>query len=109
MDISVNKPAKDFLKRQFEEWYSLQISKQLTDEDNVETVEMQPIKLNLPALKEKGAKWLVDMFDYIAIIMIALSTASLFELSSVDQCRGECMICQLLGNSNLGWQRVVFP
>ena len=67
MDISVNKPAKDFLKRQFEEWYSLQISKQLTDEDNVETVELQPIKLNLPVLKEKGAKWLVDMFDYIAI------------------------------------------
>ena len=66
MDISINKPAKDFLKHQFEEWYSLQISTQLTDEDNVETVELQPINLSLPVLKEKGAKWLVEMFDYIA-------------------------------------------
>ena len=30
-DISVNKPAKDFLKRSFEDWYSQKVSEQLTD------------------------------------------------------------------------------
>ena len=29
MDLSVNKPAKDFLKRRFEEWYSGEVMKQL--------------------------------------------------------------------------------
>jgi hypothetical protein len=33
MDISVNKPAKSFLKGRFDEWYSNEISKQLQDED----------------------------------------------------------------------------
>jgi hypothetical protein len=40
----------------------LQISKQLTDEDNVETAELQATDLSLPFQKGKGAKWLVDMF-----------------------------------------------
>ena len=29
IDLSVNKPAKDFLKRRFEDWYSEQLTKQL--------------------------------------------------------------------------------
>lgn len=33
MDISVNKPAKDFLKRQFDQWYSEQVLAQLEGED----------------------------------------------------------------------------
>ena len=33
MDISVNTPAKDFLKRKFQEWYSNQVMEQLEGQD----------------------------------------------------------------------------
>ena len=70
MDISVNKPAKDFLKRQ---WYFEQVVAQLEGEDtsDLESIELEPINfglpanLGLPALKEIGAKWLVEMEVYI--------------------------------------------
>ena len=68
MDIAVNKPAKDYLKRQFAQWYSDKVQKQLEGQDitDLETLELQPIDLSLPALKEIGAKWLVDRANYIS-------------------------------------------
>ena len=65
MDISVNKPAKHFLKEKFHHWYSEEITKQLEGKD-IDTVEIQPIDLSLQVLKEVGAKWLVEMADYIS-------------------------------------------
>ena len=65
MDLSVNEPAKDFLRQQFQEWYANQVLQQLHGRD-VDSIELQPINLGLPLLKEVGAKWLVDMFEYIA-------------------------------------------
>ena len=68
VDISVNKPAKEFLKRKFEQWYSEEVMDQLEgrDIDDFEVVELQPINLGMPILKEIGAKWLVEMADYIS-------------------------------------------
>ena len=68
MDTSVNKPAKDFLKRQFEMWYSEQVVKQLEgkDTDDLEGLELQPIDLSMSVVKEVGAKWLEDMADYLS-------------------------------------------
>lgn len=60
MDISVNKPAKDLLKRKFEDWYSGEIMKQLEGSD-IESGELQPIILGMPVLKELEAKWMVEM------------------------------------------------
>ena len=60
---SVNKPAKDFLKRRFEVWYTKELSKQLHGND-IDTVELQPVNIRLAALKELGAKWLVQMAEY---------------------------------------------
>ena len=67
MDISVNKPAKDFLKHQFNEWYSAQVIKQLEahDLDDLEAVDLEPINLSLAALKEISGKWFVDMANYL--------------------------------------------
>ena len=65
MDISVNKPAKDFLKRKFEAWYSDEVIKQFCGKD-IDSVELQPIKLCLAELKVLGAKWLVEMAEYIS-------------------------------------------
>ena len=65
MDLSVNKPAKDFLRREFEQWYAEKVMSQLQGED-IEMVELPEINLGLPVLKEVGAKWLVKMAEYIA-------------------------------------------
>lgn len=65
MDVSVNKPAKDILKRRFEEWYSEQIIKQLEGRD-IESMELQPISMGLPMMKELGAKWLVEMAEHFS-------------------------------------------
>ena len=63
MDFSVNKPAKDFLKRCFEDWYAEQVTSQL-DGREMESTNLEPVNLGLPVLKELGAKWLVQMAEY---------------------------------------------
>ena len=65
MDLSVNKPAKSFLKRCFEQWYLDEIIKQFNGKD-IESTELESIGLNLTTLKELMAKWLVEMADYFA-------------------------------------------
>ena len=64
LDISVNKPAKQFLKKKFDEWYTDQIMQQIHGQD-VE-VELQPVDLSLPALRDLGGQWLVEMSEYIS-------------------------------------------
>ena len=59
----MNKPAKYFLKRRFQDWYAKELAKQLEGTDIVSTV-LQPIRLSLTVLKELGAKWLLEMADY---------------------------------------------
>ena len=68
MDISVNKPAKEYLKRKFEQWYAEQVMQQLDGReiDDLEEAELEPIELGMPLLKEVGAKWLVEMAEYIS-------------------------------------------
>lgn len=68
MDISVNKPAKEYLRREFEKWYSEEVMKQLEGKDleNLEEAELEPINMGMPILKEIGAKWLVGMAEYIS-------------------------------------------
>ena len=65
MDILVNKLAKDFLRRRFEDWYSQQITKQLQG-SKIESVDLQPINLGLSVLKELEARWMVEMAEYFA-------------------------------------------
>ena len=67
MDISVNKPAKDFIKRQFNQWYTDQVMKQLEErDDDLQEAEIQPIEMGMPLMKEISAKWLVDMAQYLS-------------------------------------------
>ena len=57
-DIPVNKPAKEFIKRQFEQWYSDEVIKQLDwkEMDDLETAEIQPVDLSMQVVKQLGAK-----------------------------------------------------
>ena len=57
LDISANKPAKEYLRRLFEDWYSAEVMKQLNGEDldHLEDAILQPIILAMPIMKEVGA------------------------------------------------------
>ena len=64
MDVTVNKRTKD-LKRCFGDWCAEQIQKKL-EGNYIESTDLQPINLGLPTLKELGAKWMVEMTQYLA-------------------------------------------
>lgn len=66
MDVAVNKPAKDFLKRKFEHWYSAEVMSQLQGVSDVESANIQPVNLSMAVVKELSACWLVEMAQYIA-------------------------------------------
>ena len=60
LDISVNEPAKAFLRKQFHEWYATEICMQLQQGSNI-----QPIDLKLSVMKPLGARWMIKLFDYL--------------------------------------------
>ena len=60
LDISVNKAAKEFLRRQFQDWYSSKISSQLQAGSSVE-----PIDLRMAVVKPLSAKWMIALYDYL--------------------------------------------
>jgi len=60
LDVSVNKAAKEFLRKRFHEWYAKQVCSQL--QQNVKT---QPADLRLSVVKPMGAKWMVYLYDYL--------------------------------------------
>ena len=53
LDVSINKAAKEFLRGQFQEWYSEQICRQL--QEGNESVP-QPVDLRMSIIKPLGAK-----------------------------------------------------
>ncbi len=67
MDLSVNRPAKEYLKKRFDDWYSEMVMEQLEGKnmDDAEGLEIQPFELGMSVLKEVSAKWLVEMVQYI--------------------------------------------
>lgn len=56
LDLSVNKPAKDFLRKKFEEWYAVQVYNQGT---------AVPIKFPLSTMKPLGAQWIKELYSYM--------------------------------------------
>ena len=60
LDLSINKPAKDFLHSIFQEWYAKELCSQLQGES-----EAYPIDLKLIVMKPLSAGWIVSLYDYI--------------------------------------------
>ena len=58
LDVSVNKPAKDFLREQFHEWYSEQVCQKI--EQNTTGT---PVDLRLSVMKPLGAQWMIKLID----------------------------------------------
>lgn len=58
LDSSVNKPAKDYMRSKFQEWYSNQIKQQLEMEahEEVDTI--------LSVMKPIVSQWTIDMYNY---------------------------------------------
>ena len=53
MDLSVNKPAKDYLAGCFENWYAHEIAKQVqNNEAEEEEMCLQPVNMSFPVMKE---------------------------------------------------------
>ena len=66
MDLTVNKAAKDFLKRKFTSWYAQQVAVQLKGQDiNDDDFQVQPVDLSMAAMKHIGARWLEEMHSYV--------------------------------------------
>ena len=67
MDVSVNKPAKSFLNKQFAEWYSEQLLQQIENQNEVPVsdVVLEPVDLSLARMKDISTNWLVEMWEYI--------------------------------------------
>ena len=63
MDLSINKPVKDYLRREFEDWYASQINDQI--QGDIEFAELKPVDLSMPVMRELSAKWLVGAVEYI--------------------------------------------
>lgn len=62
LDISVNKAAKEFLRRQFHDWYAKQICEHLKDDTPV-----RPVDLRLSVVEPigAGADWMKRLYDYL--------------------------------------------
>jgi hypothetical protein len=61
MDFSVNKAAKEFMRKKFSEWYSTEVQKQLEKGAK----EISPVDLRMSIMKPLGAQWLVSLYDYL--------------------------------------------
>ena len=60
LDITVNKAAKEYLRRQFQSWYAQEVCSQLKGEK-----EKAPVDLRLTIVKPLGARWIIDMYGYL--------------------------------------------
>ena len=60
LDVSVNKPAKEYLRRQFQLWYSDQVCTKLGKKESVSSISLQ-----MGVVKPLGAKWLIGVYEYM--------------------------------------------
>ena len=61
LDVSINKPAKDFLRVKFNEWYAAKITEQLGSGPSSRL--LQPVNLRLSNMKPVGERWMIELYD----------------------------------------------
>jgi len=65
LDVSVNKPAKDFLRAKFRDWYAKKIFTQLVErEGSTGNSTINPVDLRLSVIKPIGAQWMIELYYY---------------------------------------------
>ena len=63
LDVSVNKSVKDYLRQQFQTWYSDQVCSQLDQKET--TMKISPVSIQMSVVKPLGANWLISLFEYM--------------------------------------------
>ena len=58
--LSINKAAKEFLRKQFHKWYAKQVCTKLEQKDK-----KQPVDLRTSVVKLLGAQWMVDLYNHL--------------------------------------------
>ena len=61
LDLAVNKPVKDQMKRQFHHWYAEEVQKKIKDSASDNKI----VDLKLSRLKPLGLQWLVNACSYV--------------------------------------------
>ena len=59
LDVSINKPAKEFLRSKFQGWFADEIASKLESNDKT------PVDMRLSIMKPLGAGWLMELYDHI--------------------------------------------
>ena len=67
LDLSVNKPAKDYLRKQFHTWYAAKVKDQLESGKNSDEV---CVDVKMTVIKEVGAHWFISLYDYLLIYVV---------------------------------------
>ena len=65
LDVSTNKPAKDFLRLKFQSWYADKLSTQLDEKSN--GASLQLVDLRLSIMKPLGARWMIKLYNYMKL------------------------------------------
>ena len=60
LDVSVNKPAKEFLRQKFHTWYAQNVCAQLEGK-----AAKEPVDLRMSVVKPWGAQWMTELYDYL--------------------------------------------
>ncbi|MCY3929117.1 MAG: hypothetical protein OXG81_12660 [Acidobacteria bacterium] len=84
LDLCVNKAAKDFLRNEFQKWYASQVCSQLDGK-----AEIEPIDLRLSVIKPLGAKWLVNLYDYLKSKPSIIISG--FKEAGITDCVNKCV------------------
>ena len=70
LDVSVNKAVKDHLRKQFQDWYSDQVCKQLQCQPHKDpTMLTKPTDLRMNVVKSLSGKWMTVVHQYIKILL----------------------------------------
>ena len=64
LDLSVNKPLKDPLRRSFKPWYSEHVSKLLEERKVPEDIDVK-VDTRLSIMKPLSARWITSAYDYL--------------------------------------------
>ena len=83
LNLSVNKSAKDYLKSQFQQWYSDQIFEQHND-----STPLQPVKFPMQVMKPLGAQWMINFYSYMQskpdIVCNGFRAAGITEVCNIE-------------------------
>ena len=64
LDLTVNREVKRFLKRKFVDWYSYQVSNQISEGKPLESVQ---VPLKLPIINPVHVGWLVEFYSSMTL------------------------------------------